>query len=213
MMKLALKQCYPSSGALSDYLSDLIEAGFVSRDYTWSIKTGKVGKHSKYRLKDNYLRFYLKYILPRLTQINANKYSNISLTALPGWSAITGLQFENLLLNNRQYIYQALNIDPVTIVQDNPYYQTKTTKQQGCQVDYLIQTKYKTLYVCEFKFSQNEIGASIIKEMQDKIGQLKPPYGYSCIPVLIHISGIHDSVFDAEYFGAIINVSDWFNED
>jgi len=203
---------YPSSGPLTDYLAELIEADFISRDYTWSLKTGKTGKLNKYRLKDNYLRFYLKYIRPRLDQINQQKYLHVSLHTLPEWNTIMGLQFENLLLNNRQLIYKALHIDPMTILQDNPYYQNKTTKQKACQIDYLIQTKYKTLYVCEFKFSKNEISQSIIKEMQDKITRFKPPYGYACIPVILHVGGVQQSVIDAEYFGAIINVCDWFDD-
>ena len=51
-----------SGGALTRYLDEMMEAGFVSRDYTWNIKDGKISLLSKYRLSDNYLRFYLKYV-------------------------------------------------------------------------------------------------------------------------------------------------------
>ena len=47
-------------GDLSLYLEDLSESGFITKDVVF--KPGKkiVSKLAKYRLKDNYLRFYLK---------------------------------------------------------------------------------------------------------------------------------------------------------
>ena len=39
---------YPKSGRLKDYLSHLIQAGFISRDYTWSLKTGIIMNLSLY---------------------------------------------------------------------------------------------------------------------------------------------------------------------
>lgn len=46
---------YQKSGALSAYLDDLIQSGFITRDYTWSIKAGKPSRLSHFRLSDNYL--------------------------------------------------------------------------------------------------------------------------------------------------------------
>ena len=44
----------------------------IARDYTWDIKTGKESKLSHFRLKDNYTRFYLKYISRRSVLIHVN---------------------------------------------------------------------------------------------------------------------------------------------
>lgn len=41
-------------GRISEYLWELELAGFITRDYTWDIKTGNDLSSSKYRLKDNY---------------------------------------------------------------------------------------------------------------------------------------------------------------
>lgn len=43
------------SGVISEYLDDLEMAGFVTRDYTWSIGSGAPSKLSRFRLSDNYL--------------------------------------------------------------------------------------------------------------------------------------------------------------
>ena len=97
-------------GRISEYLTELELAGFITRDYTWNIKSGMDSKLSKYRLSDNYLRFYLKYIEKNLSKINRNSFRFKSLSSLPEWNTIIGLQFENLVLNNRPLIHQAFKL-------------------------------------------------------------------------------------------------------
>ena len=89
---------------------------------------------------------------------------------------------------------------------ENPSHQRKTARQPGCQIDYLIQTKFDTLYVCEIKFSRNEIGSAIIPEIRAKIGALGRPRGMSCRPVLIHVNGVNGEVTDSDYFAHIIDM-------
>jgi len=49
------------------------------------------------------------------------------------------------------------------------------------QIDYMIQTRFGSLYICEIKFSKNTISSSkIIEETQQKISKLKRPKGLSC---------------------------------
>lgn len=47
------------------------------------------------------LRFYLKYSLKNRDRIKRESYELKSLGSLPEWSAMMGLQFENLVLNSR----------------------------------------------------------------------------------------------------------------
>lgn len=196
------------SGLISEYLEDLITSGFLTRDYTWHLKTGKISKLSRFRISDNYLRFYLKYILPNKDKVLRNALDKASLTLLPQWEAIMGLQFENLVLHNRQKIQDILNIRPEQIVYDNPFFQHRTTRQQGCQIDYLIQTSFNTLYICEIKFSKNLVKPTVIREMQQKIAKLKIPRNFSYRSVLIHINGVEDSVLGSPEFSNIIDFSE-----
>lgn len=83
------------------------------------LKLRKTSALSKYRLRDNYLRFYIKYIASKLIQINRNQYVDTALSSLLGWDTIMGLQLENLVLNNRELIQKILGLDPNYIVQDN----------------------------------------------------------------------------------------------
>ncbi|HEV2614385.1 MAG TPA: ATP-binding protein [Gammaproteobacteria bacterium] len=193
-------------GRLTEYLSELEEANFIRRDYTWDIIKGSDSKLSVYRLRDNYLRFYLKYIKKNMSKIKRGAFHLKSLTALPEWNAIMGLQFENLVLNNRLLLHKVLQIKPDEIVNENPFLQRKTQRVSGCQIDYLIQTKFNSLYVCEIKFSKNVIDVDVINEVKDKINKLKFPKGYSCRPVLIHVNGVSDDVTDSDYFSDIIDM-------
>ena len=194
-------------GRISEYLIELELAGFVTRDYTWNIRSGVDSKLSQYRLSDNYLRFYLKYIDKNLSKINRHSFRLKSLISLPEWYNIIGLQFENLVLNNRSLIHKELNINPEDIISENPFYQSKTNRYSGCQIDYMIQTKFSTLYICEIKFSKNVVDSSVINEVQKKIDSLQYPKGYSCRPVLIHVNGVTKDVIDCDYFVAIIDFS------
>ncbi|GAG47683.1 unnamed protein product, partial [marine sediment metagenome] len=101
---------YPKSGRLSNYLKDLVVAGFVKQDYTWSLKTGKPTTLNNFRISDNYIRFYLKYIAPKREHIDQKQLKDINLSSLPGWDTMMGLQFENLVANNRHELYKHLNI-------------------------------------------------------------------------------------------------------
>jgi hypothetical protein len=119
-----------------------------------------------------------------------------------------GLQFENLILNNRKLLWNKLHIHPEEIRSDNPFFQRKTVRAPGCQIDYLIQTKFNNLYICEIKFSKNEIGPGVIKEIQQKIDTLKSPKNFSCRPVLIQVNGVTDAVLESDYFNKIVDFSE-----
>lgn len=200
---------YPNSGRLTEHLQVLITSGFISKHYKWSPKTGKVVKQSLYRLTDNYLRFYVKYIDPNILKIEEKSFQDFTLTKLSGWDSMMGFQVENLLLKNRYLIIKSIGIDPTDIVADNPYIQKGNSKRQGCQIDYLVQTRNKNLYICEFKFNRREITQSIIPSMQEKIKKFEYPKGFGICPVLFYLDSISDKVYDAKYFYRIIDITDF----
>lgn len=144
--------------------------------------------------------------------IEAGNMNTKSLSSLPGWNSIISLQVENLILSNRNLIKKALSIDPNDIVCDNPFFQKKTTKQSGCQIDYLIQSKHNILYICEIKYSKNEIGPQIIEEMQEKIKRLYIPRYFSYRTVLIHVNGVTDALEESQFFSHIICFADFLKK-
>jgi uncharacterized protein len=190
---------------IAEYFRDLTEAGFIAADFTWDLKTTKLSYLRRYRLSDNYLRFYLKYILPNKQKILKKKFQKASIYSTSNWDTIMGYQFENLVVNNSWDLFEKMYIRPEDYEYDGPYFQTKTRNRAGCQIDYLIQTK-NNLYICEIKFSKNPIGPQIISEMEKKIKALDIPKHLSCRTVLIHVGGVTKEVIHRDYFNKII---DW----
>lgn len=191
-----------------EYLDDLIMAGFVKRYYTWNLKSKGISKLSRFVISDNYIRFYLKYVLPNADKIMRDVFVDQSLSQLPGWDGIMGLQFENLVLNNRTTLWNLLRIPAADIVNDNSYFQRNTKSNRGCQIDYLLQTKYNCLYVFEIKFSKNILGIDVVAEVTKKITALNPAKNFSFRPILVHVNGVSDELVANGYFASIIDFAD-----
>ncbi len=188
-------------GDLSVYLEDLEKAGFIRRDEGWLIAKQRQQRLGHYRICDNYVRFYLKYIRPHRRRIESDQ-----MTTLPrGWKSIMGLQFENLVSNNALSLYHALGLSPDEIIWSGPYVQTANSRRQRCQVDYLIQTKHRVLYLCEVKFSEREVPFRVIQQAQERARRMKVPRGFSVRHCLIHVNGVSERLEQDEFFAHIVD--------
>jgi AAA+ ATPase superfamily predicted ATPase len=206
LTEVALALQRKKGGDLSKALDELCQDGFLSRFYSWDIKTGNPSKKiSTYRVVDNYFRFYIKYILPHKHRIEMGEMESLPI----GWESIMGLQFENLVLNNRKTLHKILQIPGHEIIYSNPYLQRQTESRPGCQIDYLVQTKFNVLYVCEIRFSKHELGAAVVEEVEEKIKRLEKPKGMSVRPILIHVNGITDDLLARDYFANVVNFADF----
>lgn len=205
LAQICKKMDKPLGGTYSKQLKELIKAGFVRRDFTWGLETGKASKLSRYRLSDNYLRFYLKYIAPNRAKIDKGSFTHAAFLNLPTWEISMGLQFENLVAHNRKALCKIIDISEEEIVMDGPFFQTPRARKKGCQIDYLIQTRFNTLYACEIKFSKHPVGQRVVEDVEDKISRLKFPKGFSVRPILVHVNGVEDSVCETGYFDKIID--------
>jgi AAA+ ATPase superfamily predicted ATPase len=199
------------SGSMSKCLDELALAGFVQEDCTWNLSTKEESHLKKFRLKDNYLRFYVRYIEPNKDRIGKNLFESKTFMHMSGWESVMGLQFENLVVNNLKSLCKILRIDLIEIINAGPFFQRATQRQKGCQIDLMIQTKHNALYVCEIKFSTSEIKSSVIEEMEKKIGSLSAPKGFSIRPVLIHVNGVSQAVSESDLFNDIVDFSKFFD--
>jgi AAA+ ATPase superfamily predicted ATPase len=195
------------SGTLSRYLGDLVTSGFIARDFAWKLSTGEPTKTSTYRLADNYVRFYLKYIARNRAKIVQGGFPDRALDYLPAWEAIMGLSFENLVLSNRDAVFHHLHLDAADVVFSNPFLQKAAASRRGVQIDLLIQARFQTLYLCEIKFSSVPIDSSVIAQVASKSERLARKRGFSLRPVLIHAGEVSEAVVQARYFDRIIDLS------
>jgi AAA+ ATPase superfamily predicted ATPase len=205
MSELCRRLGIQQSGGFSKKMNVLVQSGFISKDYVWNVNSKRL-RNFKFRLKDNYLRFYLKYIKPKKALIDQGIYHDLYLEDFPGWETIMGLQFENLVLNNLSSIIQRLKIPASSIISASPYYQHSTQKMRGCQIDLLIQTRH-TLYICEIKFCR-KIPVDVIEEVSKKIQILKIPKTISIRPVLIYEGELSPKIQHDDFFSHLIAFED-----
>ena len=85
------------------------------------------------------------------------------------------------------------------------FFSVKLKIDQGCQIDYMIQTKFGTCYLCEVKFSSQPITRSVIDDVKQKIRTLALPKNISIRPVLIHVNGVDESLLESDFFSSIID--------
>ena len=190
-------------GSLSETLEVLVDAGFVTKDEGYNPETGKKARTVKYRLSDNYTRFYLKYIEPNLSLIARDTYRFASLDQLPDWEGILGLQFECLILNNVDLLLPLIGLDRALLISAAPYRQNKTERLKGCQIDLAIQTK-KSVYCVEIK-RQNSIGEKVVNECEEKISRLKMKKDRTVRPVLVYDGDLSRRVPADAFFSFIVS--------
>lgn len=99
------------------------------------------------------------------------------------------------------------------VIFSNPYFQRKTKAHPGCQIDFLIQTRFNNIYVCEIKFSQAKIEPSIIQEVSQKIEKINLPKSFSYRPVLIQVNGVHKKIEESGFFSEIIDFGQLLSAD
>ena len=182
------------------------EGGFVADDPRLNPETGEPARTARFRLRDNYTRFYLKYIAPRKMQIEMGSYRFASLAALPDWNTVMGLQFENLVVNNAMSLLPFLHVGNVVIESAAPYRNTRrgTDAGSGCQIDLLIQTP-RTAYVVEIK-RRREIGTEVIDDVERKIKRLPLRKGMTPRPILVYEGELHPAVEASGFFDAVVPV-------
>ena len=190
-------------GTLGDALTDLEQAGFLRRDSAFDLQTGAVQpRETRFRIGDNYLRFYLKYVEPVRARVQKGLYQFTELDSLEAWDAMVGLQFENLVLNSLGAVLAATGLQRTAILNAGPYVQTKTQRRAGCQVDLLIRTR-RSLYVFEMKFRKH-IDASVVTEVHEKVARLAVPRGISVRTGLIYAGELAPGVEEPEAFDFLI---------
>lgn len=201
--ELSRKLKLDQGGDLSAYLRDLELSGFVARDYAY-FPQGHRSKLSRYRIRDNYLRFYLKYIEPNKDKIEKKLFQFQSLDSLLAWDTIAGIQFENLVLAELPQITKQLQLHQERIIAASPYFQREKSRTHACQIDLLISCKNNTHYVCEIKY-QKEIDSRVIREVEEKIKYFQVPRHHTKRPILIYAGHLKQDVIDADYFDKILN--------
>jgi len=171
-------------GGLTKHLEQLSVAGFVASDKGLNPVTQKPAKIIRYRIKDNYSRFYLKYIEPNAEMIDRDAFRCRSLDSLPGWDAMMGYQFETLVSNNLPSLLPRLGLGRALILSAAPFRQQPTERKKGCQIDLLLQTE-GSVCIVEIK-RMKDLGAAVESEIREKASRLAVKRGISVRTALVY---------------------------
>lgn len=194
------------NGHVSADLKELCAAGFVASSEGLNPSTGKPARETRYRLRDNYIRFYLKFIRPKKAAIRSGLYKFKSMENLAGWNTVIGLQFENLILNNLSALAPRLGLGASIVTSAAPYYRKGRRRGEGVQIDLLVQTA-KSVCAVEIK-RVKRIDESVEREVCEKLNRLKLPRDMSKRAALVYEGKLAQSVVDNGFFDFIIPVSE-----
>ena len=189
-------------GKISEALQQLEESGLVAVDAGRNPETGVMVRERRYRLRDNYTKFYLNHIEPRKDVIDDGSYGFVSLESLEGWDVDMGYAFENLVVNNYQELLGPLHLGHALVESAAPFRRTKNATGGGVQVDLLLQTR-KSVYLVEIK-RKNEIGREVEAEIDQKESRIALGKGKSFRRALVYEGHLAPIVEADGYFDAII---------
>ncbi len=190
-------------GTLGGVLEDLAAAGFLSCDSSFHpITGGSLPRGIRYRLSDNYLRFYLRYVEPARDAIEKGFFQWTPLESIPGWESWMGLQCENMVVGNLETVMDRIGLGKVPILNAGPYFQRATPQRKGCQVDLLLRTR-EAIYLLEVKLAR-QIENSVISDMKQKVERLGIPRSLSVRTGLIFQGTLHPDIEPSNYFDFLV---------
>lgn len=183
------------NGHLYDDLNMMINSAFINTVHKWDLTTGSIeNKEPVYAITDPYLRFYYKAVLPQKLNIEQGRGS------LPkNLNSLLGLQFEYVMRENIDLLYDKLGITPDNIIHQAPF-QTKEL-----QIDWLIETQ-RHFYLLEFKFQLHPLDRDVVRDMDRKATKIAIPDNKSIRTAVIHVNGAKSAVEESAIIDHCINL-------
>jgi AAA+ ATPase superfamily predicted ATPase len=197
-----------SGGGLQQYLEHLEQAEFI-RSYVPIGKSLK-SKVKKYKLVDEYLAFYFKFIEPNLKNIEDGTSHKIFENLVKSkWNPWLGFAFEQFCLKNSRRIAQKLGFAD-EVIDVSPYFE-KSDHQ--FQIDLVFQRSDQVSTLCEIKYWDQPLSTHVIPEVKRKMELFPLPRGHTLETVLISLYGPTPALREAEFFNDFISLEDFFDDE
>ena len=194
-----------TGGDVSSALTMLRESGFLAEECPRNPETGELSRERRFRLRDNYTCFYLKFIEPYKEVIDEGAFLFSSLSELDGIDSVLGLAFENLVVNNYRMLLPYMHLANTLITAAGPYRRRAAKSARGkpgVQVDLMLQTR-RSLWFVEVK-RKREIDREIETEVERKVKAVSRREGVSSKMALVYDGHLSPLVESDGYFDAII---------
>lgn len=142
-----------SGGRFTARLNELEEAGFIA---SFTPETYKK-KGTFYRVIDEYTLFYLNWIEPASNQLklslNSSNYWESKMQS-QRWKIWSGYAFEAICFKHIEQIKKALGIHAIASEISSWRYIAKNKKEEGAQIDLLIDRADGIINLCEMKYCE-----------------------------------------------------------
>lgn len=140
-------------GTLTERLNDLELAGFIKSFLPFKSKEQGIF----YRVFDEYVYFYLKWIEPEKQVLlgfdSSSEYFSEKMST-PEYFSWMGYTFESICYKHISQIRSALGISSGTRVGTWRYIPKRGSKEQGAQIDLLFERKDGAISICEIKCTE-----------------------------------------------------------
>lgn len=199
----------PTGGTITALLDELVEAGFVTRVAPF----GKGTKDALYLLADEYSLFYLNWIEGHR---GVAKNTWLTKSKSPSWKAWSGYAFESVCMKHLPQIRHALGIAGVATTESAWAYRPTSGKEQGAQIDLLIDRSDGCINVCEMKFSEGDfiIDKTYAAELQRKLNTFREVTGTrkTLFLTLLAAGGLKDNQYRRELITHTVSLEKLFTE-
>lgn len=199
-------------GRLSEKLSDLKEAGFITAIKPYNNKRGIY-----YRVIDEYSLFYFYWIEPIRATIHDDGLEPgywQGMQASASWRSWSGYSFEALCYKHISIIRRKLAIPPTALAYSWQYKSNTKQEGEGAQIDLLFDRLDDCITLCEIKFNDNpfSIDKSYAKSLlnKQKIFKAKTRTKKQLFISMITANGLLDNLYANDIIDDSVTLDDFF---
>lgn len=181
--KLNVKQT-----GLTNYLKSLIEIEIIRREVPITETNPEKSKKSIYRINDNFIRFWFRFIYPNRDQIE-----------IGNTDYVLDLIKRNFIDNHVSYVYE--DVCREMMLSDKTIHVDKVGKwwDKDDEIDVVaIDNKSKTLYLGECKYTKMKMDISVLNKLKQKAEKIRDYQDYKKKYCLFSINGFDESLKKAE---------------
>ena len=182
-------------GTFNKYLNSLIASNFIIK----YVPFGFSKREPHYKLIDPFCIFYIKFVLDKS---NSNTFWEQE-TISPKLSSWRGLAFENVCFNHIEQIKFALGISGVSTTSSAFF-----NKEDGYQIDLVIERKDNIINLCEIKFYSDlfKVNKEYYLKINRRANLLKEKVlkKYSIMNTLISTYGIYKNEYYYSFSNSIV---------
>ncbi len=170
-----------------------------------------------YRLIDEYILFYLKWIEPirenlEKQSLDVSKWQVMQHT--PEWYSWLGYAFESVCYKHISAIRQALLINPSAFASSWRYFPRKGEKERGAQIDLLFDRKDDAITLCEIKYTEEPfvLTKDYVEILNRKmiVFKEKTRTKKQLFLALISVNGVKNNYYADDMINSIVTLDDFF---